>query len=539
MSFSSEDLTTPITATGSQTVFTSDWKLNDADDLLVLEFDKSTTPYTEYTRTAGAGADQYVLGSITGSTFSITFNSARTDDRIILLARLNKSLVQEEDLSNYSDFDLESLEAKLDDIVEQIQQVNYEQQRSIKFPYSTDTTEASRRYVEPVDGKVPYWDGTTGQMANSSLTITELEEQPTNAAASATAAAASATAAQTAETAAEAAQTAAETAQTAAELAETNAETAQAAAETARDEAEAAAVSAGAGPASALINVGLAASASAGALTASLKQNDGSTDPTAAAPAIIPFRSATATSGALNNREATASTSLIIPSGATLGYASGSDTYAHVYAIDNAGTPELAVIGYRKYDDDEIVSTTAISDAADDGGTLYSTSARSNVPCRYLGYVRIDAMITAGTWTTPDFISVFGVKGVYEKVEASSGLTNYTITAGTWGDITSITLPPGTWSISCQGIFYANGAITTTAVALGVSKTSGNSSPGDDGVNHLFNVANTSSGQSTPIAVADVVVTETEETTYYLKGNASNSIANLQIGYRITALRLK
>jgi len=289
-----------------------------------------------------------------------------------------------------------------------------------------------------------------------------------------------------------------------------------------------------------LVNMGIAASASSGALTIAIKQSDGSTDASTGDNAVkIGFRSSSATSGAFNIRQLTGALSLVIPSGATLGYASGSDTYAHVYAIDNSGSIELATIGFRRYDDEELVNTTAIDTASDDGGTLYSSTARTNVPCRYLGYIRINSMTTAGTWTTPDFISIFENKNIFEKIESSSGLTNYTITAGTWGDVTSIVLSPGTWTISCHCIFFANGAITTTSVALGISSTSGNSTPGADGVNHLFSVANTSTFQSTPITVVDVVVTETEETTYYLKGLAGSSITNLQIGYKITALRLK
>lgn len=198
------------------------------------------------------------------------------------------------------------------------------------------------------------------------------------------------------------------------------------------------------------VNVGLAASASAGALTVSLKQSDGSTDPSTGDAAVkIGYRSATATAAAYSVISTTSSLSVVIPSGAELGFGSGSDTFVHVYAINNSGSTELAVCGSKYFGDDEIVSTTAIGTGSDAGTTLYSTSARTNVPCRYLGFFRIDAMTTAGTWTTPDFASLFPSKNALSPLSTIITSRTETSSADAWTAATggSLTLPPGRWRI--------------------------------------------------------------------------------------------
>lgn len=148
-------------------------------------------------------------------------------------------------------------------------------------------------------------------------------------------------------------------------------------------------------------NIGLATSVGSSALTLALKQSDGATNcSTGAAACKIGFRSSTATSGAFNQRSAEAALSLVISSGSTLGQTSGQPSYIWVYAIDNAGTIELAV-SHSKFNENTLVSTTAEggAGAADSATVLYSTAARSNVPCRLLGYV-LNTQTTAGTWAS-------------------------------------------------------------------------------------------------------------------------------------------
>lgn len=134
----------------------------------------------------------------------------------------------------------------------------------------------------------------------------------------------------------------------------------------------------------------------------------------------------------------------------------------------------------------------------------------------------------------------FGINGIDERKKSSSALAAYSITAGQWGDLTSLTLSPGDWNLEAQEIFNANGAITTTQVSIGISTTSGNSSTGlVTGDNAMFTQPETASGKLTPLWLNSYRVTITEETTFYLKSKADTSISNLQVAYKFTAERRK
>ena len=184
-----------------------------------------------------------------------------------------------------------------------------------------------------------------------------------------------------------------------------------------------------------LENVGLDGSVAASALTVALKQSDGSTDPSGGSPANIALRSATLTNGGYNVRAVTAALSVVVPSGATLGHPDGEDAPIYVYALDNAGTVELAVSA-SYFDDDDVKSTTAISAGADSRGVLYSTTARSNVPIRLLGKF-ISNQTTAGTWAAaPTRESVGFVKR--EKIAALYRVSNSTANTSIAGSSTEV-----------------------------------------------------------------------------------------------------
>lgn len=147
-------------------------------------------------------------------------------------------------------------------------------------------------------------------------------------------------------------------------------------------------------------NIGLSSSLNASALTVALKGADGN-DPSSTNPVFISFRSSTATTGTPVLRKVTSAVTVTASSGSTLGHASGVTQYVHVWAIDNAGTVELAISGQRCFDEGSLLSTTSEggAGAADSGTTIYSTSARANVAIRYLGYFK-SSQATAGTWAT-------------------------------------------------------------------------------------------------------------------------------------------
>lgn len=170
-------------------------------------------------------------------------------------------------------------------------------------------------------------------------------------------------------------------------------------------------------------NYGITATVATNALTVALKAADGN-DASSTNPVRIVFRNSTAATGTPVTRSVTGSLSVIVTSGATLGHTDADVGYVHVYAIDNAGTVELAVAGSKIFDELALNSSTSVTNASDDYNTLYSTTGRSNVAIRYLGRVK-STQATAGTWvTTPSEISLaheVGTKAQRHTVRVSNG----------------------------------------------------------------------------------------------------------------------
>ena len=134
-------------------------------------------------------------------------------------------------------------------------------------------------------------------------------------------------------------------------------------------------------------------------------------DPTAGNPVYIGFRSSTLGSGTPVVRKVTAALAMAVSAGSSLGFGSSETGRIWVYAIDSAGTVELAVSGapptaaltsFRRFNDGGVVSTTAEggAGAADSAFTMYSTTARTNVAFRVLGYIEIQTGATAGNWAS-------------------------------------------------------------------------------------------------------------------------------------------
>lgn len=144
-------------------------------------------------------------------------------------------------------------------------------------------------------------------------------------------------------------------------------------------------------------NYTLASSVGGSALTIFLK-NESASDPSSGKPCIFAMRDSTAATGTYSLISATTATSIVIPSGATLGMLSGVDTYIYVYALSNAGVINLGV-SLKKFDDTSLVSTTAISGSSTSSETMYSASALTSRPCRLIGRVKVNET-TAGTYSS-------------------------------------------------------------------------------------------------------------------------------------------
>jgi hypothetical protein len=156
------------------------------------------------------------------------------------------------------------------------------------------------------------------------------------------------------------------------------------------------------------------------------------TDAVATNPINVALRSATITNGSFNLRSITSALSMTITSGATLGQTNGNPSRIYVYLIDNSGTLELAV-SHSFFSEAQLISTTAMSSGASSVSTMYSTTARSNVPFVCIGYI-LNTQATAGTWlTTASQIQLLPIQG------KGAPTTQKFSTAGTGTYVT----PPG------------------------------------------------------------------------------------------------
>lgn len=160
-----------------------------------------------------------------------------------------------------------------------------------------------------------------------------------------------------------------------------------------------------------LVNLSIAATVAAKALTVALKGENGA-DPSATNPVIIAFRDETLTVGTPNVRTVTGALSVGLSSGSTLGFTAALAGRIYVWAIDSAGTVELALSRTADiFPEDKLVSTTAEggAGAADSATIMYSTTARNNVVCRCIGYIDITTGAVAGEWdNAPTKIHVMG-----------------------------------------------------------------------------------------------------------------------------------
>lgn len=248
-----------------------------------------------------------------------------------------------------------------------------------------------------------------------------------------------------------------------------------------------------------ITNLSIAATVGSSALTIYVRTGSGGT-PSAGDIVKVGFRDATVTSGTYNQRQITSALSMTISSGSTLGQLSGFKARLFVYLIDNAGTPELA-ISQRCYTENQLISTTAEGGAggADSASTIYSTTSRTNVPFRLIGYMD-NTQTTAGTWASaPSKIAV----GTYNSLMGDAVVlsvgksTSHNVTT-TAGDILNWTTPDvstgisfntstGVATIEISGVYEGSGAISGDATGTysyylryqvdNVTKSSGISSP--------------------------------------------------------------
>jgi len=151
-------------------------------------------------------------------------------------------------------------------------------------------------------------------------------------------------------------------------------------------------------------------------------------------PTVLDFRDSSLTSGTVNTRTVSAAISMVVSSGSTLGTVSATQSRIVVIALDNAGTIELAVVnisGGTNLDETTLISTTAEggAGAADSATVVYSTTARTSLPFRVVGFIQ-STQATAGTWATaPSTIQGYGGQALAAMSSLGYGQTFQDVSA--------------------------------------------------------------------------------------------------------------
>ncbi len=145
-------------------------------------------------------------------------------------------------------------------------------------------------------------------------------------------------------------------------------------------------------------NLGLTVTMAANAATITLTDASGSA-PSGGSPVKVGFRDPTATVGTYNIRSIVSALTTVLADTDSGGTVSGAMGRIYIYLIDNAGTPELAWAGSNIFNENNLVNTIASGGLSTLYNVMYSTTARTGVPFRYIGYFE-STQTVAGTWAT-------------------------------------------------------------------------------------------------------------------------------------------
>jgi hypothetical protein len=154
-------------------------------------------------------------------------------------------------------------------------------------------------------------------------------------------------------------------------------------------------------------NFGFSTSVSSNALTVSLLTYNASTPSTDNSPQIsIPYTGGGG-SASDNVRTLTGATTITLSAGSTLGFTANQISRIYVVAIDNSGSVEVGLYhplsgtNLIALNESKAYNTTAEggSGGADSAQVIYTTTARTSVSIRVVGWIEIQTGATAGNWS--------------------------------------------------------------------------------------------------------------------------------------------
>jgi hypothetical protein len=279
-------------------------------------------------------------------------------------------------------------------------------------------------------------------------------------------------------------------------------------------------------------------------------------------PCSLDFRSSTASSGATTTRVVTAAISMTVSNGSTLGTTSGAQSKLAILAIDNAGTVELAVVNEHIYgflDERSLISTTAEggTGTADSGSVIYSTTARTSVPFRIVGYIQ-STQATAGAWaTSPSNVAGVGGTIVPQQFQTITSGTALSYTSATNGGTTLDFVSLPSWikritivfqglslSASAQILVRLGTGATPSYATSGYSSTSGEVAGSSSATARTdgFNMTTNSSSQTVSGIMTIVNITGNAwVSSHTVKQNVSTVMlggGDITLGAVLTAIRI-
>lgn len=223
----------------------------------------------------------------------------------------------------------------------------------------------------------------------------------------------------------------------------------------------------------------------------------------------VNFRSATLSDGTINSRSV-AVQSLVVPSGATLGTIAATQSRLAVLAIDNAGTPELAVTNIAagaNLDETTLISTKAIATTATGTGVIAVTTGILTISGSPTGTWEVDMLVQgtgvpAGTYITALGTGTGGSGTYYTNITTAVASTAMTGVAGigiysttarsslpfrVLGYVESTQATAGTWATTPSTVQGQGGQALRALSSLGYGQTRHFAESGaSSGTSHTF-----------------------------------------------------
>jgi hypothetical protein len=185
------------TGNGVTTSFPFPFKIFNDTDLIVSKIDTATTPETVNAQTLGVDYTVIINTVTEGGSVEYTVPPILTDEDSFIVREVPET--QPTDYPINSRFPAKTVEDSLDKAAMRNIEQEEDISRSVKLLINSSV--ASAQIIEdPIDGRILHWDGTTGDISNSTTSVTSFDADVTATAANAAAAAGSASAAATSET---------------------------------------------------------------------------------------------------------------------------------------------------------------------------------------------------------------------------------------------------------------------------------------------------------------------------------------------------